>query len=52
MRRTFLALVTLNRKAVLDPIPLLLRGLLFGSSSSVTSDAGEKVPTGRRADSL
>jgi hypothetical protein len=27
------------------------RGLLFGFASSVTSDAEEMVPTGRRADS-
>jgi hypothetical protein len=30
---------------------LLHRGLLFRFRSSVTSDAEEKVPTGRRADS-
>jgi hypothetical protein len=30
----------------------LLRGLLFGFGSSVTSDAEEKLPDRRRADSL
>jgi len=35
-----------------DKTPLPLGGLLFRSVGSVVSDATEKVPTGRRADSL
>ena len=42
-----------ERLELTEPLDaLLLRGLLFGFAPSVTSDAVERVPTGRRADSL
>jgi hypothetical protein len=52
---TALPLGSTRRRATTQPdsrAALLFRGLLFRFGLSVTSDAKEMVPTGRRADSL